>query len=159
LVYNGSLFRKFNNCGRILLFNRFMPEITVRQKLVFNDLLEKIAKKEPWSLAELMVDNGYAVKTAHNPKENLTEKAGWNMLLSTISDEAILLTIYKAMLSDDTRSSLSAADMLLKLKDKYPAMKSKVMGLFGNFNANEQNEDNVPQADSVSTLPQADEVA
>ena len=80
--------------------------ITLKQKLTFDALLRKIADKEKWSISDLMVEGGYSKITAHNPGANLTNTEGWQKLLSTISDETILATIYKAMLSEDTRSSL-----------------------------------------------------
>ena len=93
---------------------------TFKQKQALKKILENRG-----NISKSMREVGYASNTAKNPK-NLTESKGWKELLAEIDDEIILSKIRKILLSDDKRASLSAADMLLKLKDKYPASKTKI---------------------------------
>ena len=113
---------------------------TLRQKIAFSNLLRKIANKEPWTLNEIMVISGYSENTAINPEQNLISKPGFQVLLEQIADDSVLAVIYSVLMGEDKRSALTAADMLLKLKDRYPASKSKVMGLFGNMDYKEDGE-------------------
>ena len=56
----------------------------------------------------------------------VTATKTWAWLLAQIKDADILARVYGILLDEDKRSSLIAADMLLKLKDKYPAGKLKL---------------------------------
>jgi hypothetical protein len=73
-----------------------------------------------------MVQSGYSPTSAINPGLNLTNKPGWQQLLAKIDDTLILERINKVMLSGSDNVALQAADMLLKLKDRYPANKIKM---------------------------------
>ncbi len=73
-----------------------------------------------------MRESGYSEYTAKNPEKNLTSKAGWQQLLASIDDMEIIRKIREILVSTDKRASLSAADMLLKLKDRYPAARTKI---------------------------------
>lgn len=72
-----------------------------------------------------MKKNGYSDAYASNPHQ-LMKTQGWQFLLDNVQDRDILARIYDILLDTDKRSSLTAADMLLKLKDKYPANKMKM---------------------------------
>lgn len=71
---------------------------------------------------------GYSKKSAHVLA--ITKTKTWKQLLAEIDDEEILNKIKEILKDEDKRSSLTAADMLLKLKDRYPAHKTKITGLF-----------------------------
>ena len=107
---------------------------TTKQKMAFGELLRKIETREPFDLKNIMINAGYTEATAKNPEKNLTSKTGWQQLLAQIDDQVILAKIYEILLGDDKRSSLTAADMVLKLKDKFPQRDSKLAGMFGVFN-------------------------
>ena len=113
---------------------------TIKQQITFRNLLCAIEAGERFCMKGLMLESGYAPNTAINPGLNLTSKRGWQFLLSSISDEVILAKIYEVMLAEDKRTSLVAADILLKLKDRYPASKSKVVGLFQELKGLEEDE-------------------
>ena len=100
---------------------------TIRQKIAFNKVVEKLNNKEPVVMNEIMVSSGFSKATAINPEKNLLSKVGWKTLLSQISDEEVLKRIY-AIATDmtDKRACLAGADMIMKLKDRYPAGKLKV---------------------------------
>jgi hypothetical protein len=110
-------------------------KVTPRQELTFSAMMKAIEAGEGFSLQELMTNNGYAPATAHNPGKNLVRKEGWQQLMSQIDDGVILAKIYEVLLDKDKDGSLKAADMLLKLKDRYPAQKSKIVGLFDKISA------------------------
>lgn len=103
-----------------------MKRPTIRQKLAFKNLLEVLRNGEPFSLKQIMREAGYAPITADSPEKNLTSKIGWKQLLMKIDDEEILGRINEILRDTDKRSSLTAADILLKLKDRFPDKKVKV---------------------------------
>ena len=107
-----------------------MAEPTIKQRLAFQELLRAIEQKKPVNWQKIMLASRYSKATAINPGKNLVSRKGFQSLLSQISDEVILARIYDILLNSDKDATLKAADMLLKLKDKYPANKSKVIGLF-----------------------------
>ena len=110
-----------------------MRKPTIRQKLAFNKILEKIQKKEKFNLGQIMVDSGYTKSTAVCPDKNLLSKEGFLRLLSQIDDRVILARFFQILVDDDKRASLEAGKEILKLKDRYPEQKTKVMGLFGSL--------------------------
>ena len=99
---------------------------TIKQKIAFNNLTEKIREKKPVKLGDVMIESGYTEATARNPEKNLTSKTGWQLLMASIDDKTILKRITEILIDNDKRASLQAADMLLKLKDKYPDKKFKI---------------------------------
>lgn len=99
---------------------------TIKQRLAFENLTKAIANEEPFTMGEIMRRSGYSQVSSEAPELNLLSKPGFQMLLSKISDEHILSRVYDILVDDDKRASLQAADMLLKLKDRYPAGKLKV---------------------------------
>lgn len=103
-----------------------MTKPTIRQKAVFNDVVKKVGAGEPVVLKEIMISKGYSPATAHNPEKNLTNKTAWHLLMAKIDDEEILEKVRSIALGDDTRSCLVAADMIFKLKDRYPDKKIKI---------------------------------
>jgi len=107
-----------------------MAQPTIKQELTFAAMLNAIENGEGFNLKDLMIKSGYSKNTAVNPGKNLIKKEGWQQLMAQINDEIILAKIYEVLFAGDKDSTLKAADMLLKLKDKYPAQKSKVFGLF-----------------------------
>jgi len=111
---------------------------TIRQKNFFHLLLEAMAKGEPFTLKDLVVKAGYSQSTAIAPSYNIIEREGFQKLLAKIDDEIVLAKVWEVLLGDDKRSSLAAADMVLKLKDRYPAQKSKVMGMFKSLDGLEE---------------------
>lgn len=103
-----------------------MRKPTIKQKIAFTKLIEKIENKEPIKMGEIMLQSGFSKVTAVNPGKNLLEKVGWQQLLAKIDDSVILERINNILIDEDKRASLQAADMLLKLKDRYPANKIKM---------------------------------
>ncbi len=103
---------------------------TIRQKTTFDELLKAIQSGQPFSWKAVMTKGGYSKNTAVCPEYNLVSKEGFQQLLSKIDDAAILAKVYTIIFGEDSRSSLNAADMIFKLKDRFPAQKSKVVGLF-----------------------------
>jgi len=92
--------------------------------------VEKIKQKKPVKMGKVMIEAGFSKSTARVPKQ-LTESKGWQQLLAKVDDSAILDKLNAiAMDIKDKRACLQAIDILLKLKDKYPAQKSKIVGLF-----------------------------
>lgn len=103
-----------------------MSKPTIRQKAVFNEVVSRVAAGKPVVLKEVMISKGYSPTTAINPGLNLTNKTAWHLLMAKIDDEEILEKVKSIALGDDTRSCLVAADMIFKLKDRYPDKKIKI---------------------------------
>jgi len=93
---------------------------TIRQRLVFSNLIKALERGENIDLKVLMLKSGYSPNTE---TKDLTKSKGWKELLAQISDEVILARLYQILLDKDKRAALEAADMLLKLKDRYPKNK------------------------------------
>ncbi len=94
---------------------------TIKQQLALKKVMENRG-----NVSKSMREVGYSQMTAKNPK-NLTESRGWQELLRMIiNDEVLVQRIYEIALQEDKRASLQAIDMLLKLKDHYPAGKLKL---------------------------------
>lgn len=116
---------------------------TLRQQTTFDILLKVIQSGQPFTWKAIMLKGGYSPVTAQAPDLNLISREGFQKLLARIDDAPILAKIYEIIFGDDKRSSLTASDMILKLKDRYPAQKTKVLGLFETIkNLEEDNEKN-----------------
>jgi len=107
-----------------------MAKPTLKQKTTFRKMIEAIENGGRLDFKTLMMRGGYSEATAKNPTKNLLSKEGWKQLLAQIDDRVILAKLYEVMLGEDKRSSLTAADMLLKLKNKYPKGEVKAVALF-----------------------------
>jgi len=104
---------------------------TIKQKLAFKELLNAIEKGgKDLNIKKIMERAGYSKGTLTKTKD-LTESIGWQTLIAQIDDQIILARIYQILLDKDKRASLEAAEKLLKLKNRYPEQKTKIMGLFG----------------------------
>ncbi len=101
---------------------------TTRQRRAFNILVDRTMKGEKPSRREILAEAGYN-KISHQPSR-IWDSKGFQSLLATINDQNIVLKIEEILNSDDKRSALTAADMLLKLKGRYPDHGTKMVGLF-----------------------------
>ena len=113
---------------------------TLRQKIAFRNLLKHITEGKPFSWKMIMLESGYSEASAGMPERVLYSRPGFQQLLVQIDDEVVLGKVYEILLGDDKRSSLTAAEILLKLKDRFPAQKSKVVGLFQELKGLEEDE-------------------
>jgi len=95
------------------------PKVSERTRKTF-----EFVANEGLPVKHAMVKAGFSPKYANNPQK-VTKSLSWNFLLGTIDDRVILTRVMRILNSQDNRSALQAADMLLKLKDKYPAGKLK----------------------------------
>ena len=107
-----------------------MPESLTKKRIrkVFTNCLENVKQGKEMNVKREMLDAGYSKTSASVGIIKKTKT--WQKLLSEIDDEEILEKVKEILKAEDKRSSLTAADMLLKLKDRYPAQKSKIVGLF-----------------------------
>jgi len=105
---------------------KYKTKPTLKQENSFKNIIENRG-----NISKGMKDAGYSEATAKNPS-NLTKSKGFQSLLASIIDDEDLITEINdiAFNNEDKRTKLQAIDMLLKLKDLYPAQKSKVLGLF-----------------------------
>lgn len=101
---------------------------SIRERRAASITLQSIANGTPMSGKEIMLAAGYSPATAKNPEANLFSKKTFQELLGMIDDDILLARIVKAVKSDDHRSALQGVDMLMKLKDRYPANKLKLAG-------------------------------
>jgi hypothetical protein len=108
-----------------------MSSPKIRIKKIFMEALNEIENGRKPSISGIMRKYGYADTSAKVLKVTTT-KTWKNLLDKMIDDEKILERLNEiAMDKEDKRACLQAIDMILKLKDKYPQHKTKIMGLFG----------------------------
>jgi len=98
---------------------------TLSQKETFNEVMRQMASGERPNVSKAMRKVGYKRSTWKRPP-NLTASKGWQELLDSVNDDALLDKVRKIALADDSNTALRAIDMLMKLKDRYPAGKLKV---------------------------------
>ena len=111
---------------------------TVLQERVFNRFLETKKQHKAVPIGRLMIEEGAGKEYARKPFEITTSK-GWQELLARYDDEPVMEAIYRdALDKKDKRNATANRDIYLKLKDRYPAQKSKVLGLFGGLDELEE---------------------
>ena len=97
--------------------------MNTRQKTVLNELLASGGKRP---LSQMMRDAGYSEASARNPQKLRKSKA-FTEVLGQIDDSAVLEAVYETAIDrSDKRAHLAAADMIFKLRDRFPAGKLKV---------------------------------
>jgi len=97
---------------------------TIKQKAVFDKMVQKLVNKEPISISKIMKEEGFSEGYAHNPTD-LTQSKGWKELLAQIEDGPFLDKLKEIALSDDKRAAIESIKEIFKLKDRYPATKIK----------------------------------
>ncbi len=95
---------------------------TTRQKKALA-LLVADGGKSPQG--KILLQAGYSKAIAKNPSKVIKGEM-FKAYLDQIDDKSILARIYEIAMDEDKRASLQASDMLLKLKDRYPAGKLKI---------------------------------
>lgn len=111
-----------------------MAKITLAKKRikdVFDESLKEVRNGKTPSISGIMKTKGYSESSCRALK--VTQSVTWDNLLKQIDDKEILAKFQEILRAEDKRSSLAAGIELLKLKDRYPAQKSKVIGLFGDL--------------------------
>lgn len=99
---------------------------TLAQKIAFNSVLKQVSDGKRPNVTQAMREAGYAPSTIKKQRD-VTQSKGWKELLATIDDSALMARVREiALAKEDKRASLQAIDMLMKLKDRYPAGKLKV---------------------------------
>ena len=79
-------------------------------------------------MGEVLIESGYSKSISTTPTA-ITKSKGWQELLNEIDDDELLKKVRAIALDSDKRASLQAIDMIMKLKDKYPAGKIKLGAL------------------------------
>lgn len=105
---------------------------TVRQRKAMKILIEKDKNNEPIIMKDVMMKAGYPETTASRPQD-LTTSKGWLKLKEKyLNDEKALITLDQLAdaSNDDKDNRLKSSIEILKLNDRYPALKNKVVGLF-----------------------------
>lgn len=105
---------------------------TTQQKRAMNIKLQKIKENKPVRMGEVMVQAGYSPTTAKRPQD-LTQSKGWQELKVLYLDDELALKTLSDLAdgtNDDKDNRLKASTEILKLNDRYPAQKSKILGLF-----------------------------
>ena len=94
--------------------------MTTKQKAALQHLIETGGKS---TTAEAMRVAGYSEASIKNPQKL---KRAFSTVLDQVDDGMLLDELMAIAASSDNRAKLQAIDMLLKLKDRYPAGKLKV---------------------------------
>lgn len=99
---------------------------TIRQKLARDILVGSIIEGKHKPMGLIAKEAGFGIGIQTNP-HILTRSKGWMELMAEIDDGEILQRVREiATDKSDKRACLAAADMIFKLKDRYPAGKLKV---------------------------------
>ena len=105
-----------------------MPSL--KQQTTFKDTVKNVQQKNPLSKKEILLNNGYSNTVANKPSLVFSSKY-FKTKLAMLDDTRILDKWYEWALSDeDKRVSVQCGEQIMRLKDRYPASKSKVIGLF-----------------------------
>jgi hypothetical protein len=112
---------------------------TLKQKTAFKKMLENVSEGNPKTMGQVLVESGYG-KISKQVSRVLDSK-GFQELLATIDDKEITDRFVEIVRDEDKRASIQAGIELLKLKDRYPATKSKIIGLFEKIGELENGED------------------
>ena len=110
---------------------------TLKQRTAFKKMVKNMSEGNPKTMGEILLETGYDITTSEKPIKVISSK-GFQLLLDKIDDEVILNRFREILVDEDKRASLQAGVELLKLKDRYPASKSKVIGLFETIGSLEQ---------------------
>lgn len=101
---------------------------TPKQRRLYSLLLDNAESPKPESIRALALAAGYSESAANNPERAILSRPTFQNLLDLIDDDELLAKAREIALDDDKRASLAAIDMLLKLKDRFPANKLKLSG-------------------------------
>ena len=102
------------------------------QTRLFKNKLDKIRQNKKVVMKAIILQEGGSLSTANKPK-TITNSIGWEELKNKYADdEKALLTLNQLAdeKNDDKDNRLKSSIEILKLNDRYPALKSKVIGLF-----------------------------
>ena len=129
---------------------------TIKQKTAFNEMLKAVETGEGVNMKSIMKKAGYSANSAINPGLNLTNRPAWKEMMDAyFDDEAIAQKIREiAFDSEDKRSNLTAIDMMLKLKGKYPINKLRLEGA-----NNELNDILNVEPNSRGTIPSENQIS
>ena len=114
--------------------------VTTLQKNVMKIKLEKIRANKPVKMGQVILQAGGSQSTAKRPKI-ITDSKGYQELEAKyLNEERALKTLYDltADTNEDKDNRFKASVEVLKLKDRYPATKSKIIGLFDKISSLEE---------------------
>lgn len=123
---------------------------TIRERRLASLVVENSVRPKPLPLYQLAEMAGYSPASANNASAFL-KRPVFSKLLELIDDVSLLDRVMDIALDEDKRSSLQAIDMLLKLKDRYPASKLKMQGFLDEIGAISDDSSDL-QDDSPSTV-------
>jgi len=95
----------------------------LRIKKVHDRVMEQVSSGQQPNVSQAMREMGYSETSVRAQK--VTKSLTWQELMGEVDDSLIVGQVYKVLMGQDARATLQAADMLLKLKDRYPANKIK----------------------------------
>ncbi len=99
-------------------------------------MVENVRSGKPLPVGAILRKSGYR-ELANQPSRVLDSK-GFQDLLGTIDDGVIINRLYEIVRDEDKRAIIAASHEILTLKDRYPAQKNKIIGLFENITSIEE---------------------
>jgi uncharacterized protein YdaT len=102
-----------------------------RIKRVFKNSLENVKKGKRANISGEMIKAGYSLSSAKCLKVERTKT--WEELKRKYLNDEIALKTFNELAgqnNEDKDNRLKASQEIMKLNDRYPAQKSKVIGLF-----------------------------
>lgn len=98
----------------------------LNQKKAFKIMTESIRNDKKINFGKILAQAGYS-ETMQKTPSRVFESNGFQQLLAQIDDQLILTRLANILMKGKDNDSLKSADMLLKLKDRYPQKKLKAM--------------------------------
>ena len=103
------------------------PRVTEGHKRVFELLSENVRSGRRMTKKAMLKEAQYSPSVQNHPA-HVFSSAGFQLLLTKISDDVILQRFLKIITSGEDRDAITAGKELLKLKDRYPANKLMLQG-------------------------------
>ena len=114
---------------------------TLKQKKAFRKTIENLASDNPKTKKQILAESGYPNNTQIKPSQVYNSKY-FQEKLAQLDDTLIIEKWYQWANSDtDRRAALEAGDKIMKLKDRYPARKTKISALFETISYLEEEEE------------------
>lgn len=105
---------------------------TILQEKIFKNRMEAKRKNKSVTMKDIVLQSGGSISTAQRPKI-ITDSKGWQELKAKyLDDEKALKTLQDLAdhTNEDKDNRFKASVEILKLNDRYPATKNKIVGLF-----------------------------
>lgn len=108
---------------------------TALQEKAFKLKVEQAKSGERKPMGQIMKEAGYAESTSRQP-DQLTKSKSWQEMLSAIDEQPVIDAIVKDCFDKkDKRNAFNNRQLLMRLKDRFPKDKTKLIGIFDSLSS------------------------